>query len=124
VLASPRVLYQGVPHPAVDMRASAAAAAQHSADQAMLSQSRGTAGAPPSRSNSPTKTRLEDVVAKGLSSSGAAVDQQQQGPANLQALYSQINESQSAAPYLPGRARFTPVAGYRAPPPPSFVQYY
>ena len=64
-----------------------------------------------------------DVVAKGLSSSGAAVDQQQQGPANLQALYrqdwhilssyyygihslivciSQINESQSAAPYLPG----------------------
>ena len=51
MLASPRVLYQGVPHPAVDMRASAAAAAQHSADQAMLSQSRGTAGAPPSRPN-------------------------------------------------------------------------
>lgn len=94
-------------------RSIASSMAQFSADQARLSMSAASQGArqPPSRSTSPNKSRLEGLVSSELASSGAAVAAVPNRD-ELQSLYSRL-EAQRASAYLPGRARFTPVAGYR-----------
>lgn len=103
------------------------AAHQQQAEQVRMTEASGRMSGPPSRSASPTKTRLDAVVTQGLASSGAAVDARQglRGQ-DLQKLYSKLEaqaQAQAPGPYVQPRRAYTDVRGYQVAPPRGFGQY-